>query len=300
VRVAVIGLGDIARKAYLPVLGTLPEVELHLVTRDDAALADLVARYRPVASSSSVEAAIAAGVDAAFVHAATVAHPQLVGALLDAGIATFVDKPLTDAYATAAALVEQAERSEVSLMVGFNRRYAPAHREAHAQQRDLVVYQKHRPQMPPEQPRRMVFDDFIHVADTLRFFCAGPVEHEVISYGGQADALEWVSVLMAGDGFSCFGSMHRGSGAAEETLDVVGGGRKTRVVDLGEVVTFDGSEQLRRRPGWASAPETRGFSAMIGEFLDSVRTGEVLSARDALETHALCERVVDVVAGSSR
>jgi virulence factor len=38
---------------------------------------------------------------------------------------------------------------------------------------------------------------------------------------------------------------------------------------------------------------------MIDEFLDSLRTGEVLSARDALETHALCERVVDVVAGSS-
>jgi virulence factor len=288
-------LGDIARKAYLPVLAALPDVELHLVTRDDAALADLVARYRPVASSSTVEDAISDGVDAAFVHAATVAHPQLVGALLDAGIPTFVDKPLTDAYATAAALVDQAEAAEVSLMVGFNRRYAPAHLQAHAQQRDLVLYQKHRPKMPPEQPRRMVFDDFVHVADTLRFFCAGPVEHEHISYGGQAGALEWVSVHLAGAGFSCFGSMHRGSGAAEETLDVVGGARKTRVVDLGEVVAFDGGEVLRRRPGWASAPETRGFTAMIDEFLAAVRADEVLSARDALETHALCERVVSSV-----
>ena len=296
-RVAVVGLGDIARKAYLPVLGTLPEVELHLVTRNDEALADLVARYRPVASSSTVEDAIAAGVDAAFVHAATVAHPELVGALIDAGVPTFVDKPLTDSYATSAALVEQAERSEVSLMVGFNRRYAPAHRQAYGQQRDLVVYQKHRPKMAPEQPRRMVFDDFIHVADTLRYFCAGPVEHEVISYGGEPGALEWVSALLAGASFSCFGSMHRGSGAAEETLDVVGGGRKTRVVDLGEMVSFDGTEQLRRRPGWASAPETRGFSAMIDEFLGAVRAGEVVSARDALETHALCERVVDAVTG---
>ncbi|NJP74919.1 gfo/Idh/MocA family oxidoreductase, partial [Streptomyces sp. C1-2] len=29
-KVGCIGLGDIARKAYLPVLGTLPGVELHL------------------------------------------------------------------------------------------------------------------------------------------------------------------------------------------------------------------------------------------------------------------------------
>ncbi|MDX6228755.1 MAG: hypothetical protein QOI76_2145, partial [Frankiales bacterium] len=33
-RVAVIGLGDIARKAYLPVLAALPDVQLHLVTRN--------------------------------------------------------------------------------------------------------------------------------------------------------------------------------------------------------------------------------------------------------------------------
>jgi virulence factor len=298
-RVAMIGLGDIARKAYLPVLasGMLGvDVQLHLVTRDRAVLADLAERYRPAAVSTTVEQAIGDGVDAAFVHAATAAHPAIVGALLDAGIPTYVDKPLTDAYATAAALVGRAESSGVSLMVGFNRRYAPAHVEAHAREpRDLVIYQKHRPKMAPEHPRRMVFDDFIHVADTLRFFTSGTVSTEVISHGGEDGALEWVSLLLAGDGFSCFGSMHRGSGAAEEMLEVVGGGRKVKVTDLGEVVDYEGSERLTRRPGWASAPETRGFSAICARFLDAVRSGEVLSAADALETHALCERIVAAV-----
>jgi virulence factor len=296
VRVAVIGLGDIARKAYLPVLATLPDVQLHLVTRSREVLADLADRYRPAGVSTTVEQAIADGVDAAFVHAATVAHPQIVGALLDAGIPTFVDKPLTDAYATSSALVEQAERSGVSLMIGFNRRYAPAHLEAHAlAARDLVIFQKHRPRMAPEQPRPMVFDDFIHVVDTLRFFAPGPITTELISSGGDEGALEWVSLLLAGDGFSCFGSMHRASGAAEETLEVVGGGRKIKVTDLGDVVDYDGSERLRRRPGWASAPETRGFTAMCARFLDAVRAGEVLSAADALETHGICERIVAAV-----
>ncbi|MDX6255640.1 MAG: virulence factor [Frankiales bacterium] len=295
-RVAVIGLGDIARKAYLPVLATLPGVQLHLVTRNSGVLADLAGRYRPAAVSTTVEQAIDDGVDAAFVHAATVAHPAIVGALLDAGIPTFVDKPLTDSYPTSAALVGQAERSGVSLMVGFNRRYAPAHLVAHAMaSRDLVIYQKHRPRMAPELPRPMVFDDFIHVADTLRFFAPGPIKTESISSGGGDGALEWVSLLLAGEGFSCFGSMHRGSGAAEEALEVVGGGRKTKVIDLGDVVEFDGSERLRRRPGWAGAPETRGFTAMCARFLDAVREGEVLSAADALETHSLCERIVTAV-----
>lgn len=294
-RVAVIGLGDIARKAYLPVLSALPDVALHLVTRNGDALADLAARYRPDAVSTTVDEAIADGIDAAFVHAATAAHPAIVGALLDAGIPTFVDKPLTDGYATSAALVSQAERSGVSLMVGFNRRYAPAHVAAHVGVRDLVIHQKHRPNLPPERPRRMVFDDFIHVADTLRFFAAGPVATEQISWGGSGGTVDWISVLLAGDGFSCFGAMHRGSGASEESLEVVGGGRKVRVAELGDVVTFDGSEQLSRRPGWASAAETRGFTAMCTGFLDAVRHDVVLSALDALETHALCERVVAAV-----
>ncbi len=295
-RVAVIGLGDIARKAYLPVLTAEPELSLHLVTRNREVLAELAERHRPAAVSTSVEQAIADGIDAAFVHAATAAHPAIVGALIDAGIPTFVDKPLTDAYVTAAALVGRAESTGVSLMVGFNRRYAPAFLEAHAlPRRDLVVYQKHRPKLSPERPRRMIFDDFIHVADTLRFFAPGPVTSEVISFGGETGALEWVSLLLAGEGFSCFGSMHRASGASEEVLEVVGGGRKARVVELGDMYTYDRSEQLVRRPGWASAPETRGFTAMCAIFLDAVRTGGVISARDALETHALCERVVAAV-----
>ena len=296
-RVAVVGLGDIARKAYLPVLATVPDVQLHLVTRNREVLADLADRYRPAAASTSLEQTIADGLDAAFVHAATVAHPAIVGALLAAGVPTFVDKPITDAYATSAALVGHAEQADVSLMVGFNRRYAPAHREAHAMsRRDLVVYQKHRPDLPPDNARRMVFDDFVHIADTLRFFAAGPVTSEVIGYGGTASALEWVSLTLAGDGFSCFGAMHRGSGAGEEVLEVVGGGAKIRVDDLGDVRTYPGAETFRRRPGWASAPETRGFTALCHEFLASVRAGEVISATDALETHALCERVVAAIA----
>ncbi|MGW4278156.1 gfo/Idh/MocA family oxidoreductase, partial [Streptomyces seoulensis] len=37
-KVGCIGLGDIAQKAYLPVLGTRPEVELHVQTRTPATL----------------------------------------------------------------------------------------------------------------------------------------------------------------------------------------------------------------------------------------------------------------------
>jgi virulence factor len=36
----------------------------------------------------------------------------------------------------------------------------------------------------------------------------------------------------------------------------------------------------------------RGFTAMCDAFLSAVRSEEVLSARDALRTHEICEQVV--------
>ncbi len=45
-KVGVIGLGDIAQKAYLPVLTAGPGLELHLQTRTPATLARVAATYR--------------------------------------------------------------------------------------------------------------------------------------------------------------------------------------------------------------------------------------------------------------
>jgi virulence factor len=45
-RVGMVGLGDIAQKAYLPVLTARPDVELHLLTRDRAKLDRIGGRSR--------------------------------------------------------------------------------------------------------------------------------------------------------------------------------------------------------------------------------------------------------------
>lgn len=36
----------------------------------------------------------------------------------------------------------------------------------------------------------------------------------------------------------------------------------------------------------------RGIEQCVLSFLDAVRAGKLLSARDALETHELCERIL--------
>ena len=49
---------------------------------------------------------------------------------------------------------------------------------------------------------------------------------------------------------------------------------------------------MRRRGDWVPVARQRGIEQVVLAFLDAVRAGKVLSARDALATHELCERVV--------
>ncbi len=289
-RIAMIGLGDIARKAYLPVLGPRPDVALTFVTRSATALAELGAAWRVERLHTELDTALAQGLDGAFVHAATAAHPEIVHRLLEAGVPTLVDKPIADTAAESEALVDLAETRGVSLMIGFNRRHAPAYRDAAALNLPLVVMQKNRPG-PLDDVRRAVFDDYIHVVDTIRFLAPGA--DQVAVRGRVRDGrLEHVVLSLSGDGRDAVGIMNRVSGASEEVLEVSGGGLKRKVVDIDQVVDQGESEALTRRGNWTSVGRQRGFEAMCDTFLNAVRHGRRLSALDALETHRLCETVV--------
>jgi virulence factor len=62
------------------------------------------------------------------VHTSTASHYEVVSRLLNAGVHVCVDKPLADKLSDAEALVELAARRHLTLMVGFNRRFAPLSR----------------------------------------------------------------------------------------------------------------------------------------------------------------------------
>ncbi|ANZ20213.1 Gfo/Idh/MocA family protein [Streptomyces noursei] len=292
-KVGCIGLGDIARKAYLPVLGTLPGIELHLQTRNPAALQQAGDAYRLTGRQlhSDLDALLAAGPDAVFVHAATIAHPELVTRLIEAGVPTYVDKPIAYELADTRRIVDLAEQRGVGLAVGFNRRFAPGYAECREHPRELILLQKNRTGMP-EDPRTLVLDDFIHVVDTLRFLAPGEIEHIDVRARIRDGLMDQVVLQLSGDGFTALGTMNRRSGSAEELLDVSGQDTRRQVVNLAEVVDHQGRPSVRRRGDWEPVARQRGIEQIVLAFLDDVRAGRVPSARDALRTHELCERVI--------
>jgi virulence factor len=300
VKVGCIGLGDIARKAYLPVLGALPGLELHLQTRTPATLDQVADALRVPAGQRhrDLDALLAQGLDAAFVHAPTTVHPEIVTRLLDAGVPTYVDKPLAYDLADSERLVALAEERGTSLAVGFNRRLAPGYAQCADHPRELILMQKNRIGLP-EKPRTMILDDFIHVVDTLRFLVPGPVDDVTVRARTVEGLLHHVVLQLSGDGFTALGVMNRLSGSNEEILEVSGQDTKRQVVNLAEVIDHKGQPTVRRRGDWVPVARQRGIEQAVVAFLDAVRAGKVLSARDALATHDLCERVVRAVRESS-
>lgn len=291
-RIGVIGLGDIATKAYLPVLASRPGLDMTLMTRDPERLRRIAQQYGVTRATTDLDELLGLDLDAAFVHAATDAHPELVERLLHAGVHVLVDKPLAANLEDCRRLVELAEARDRSLMVGFNRRYAPPYTALAGLPRTVVLMQKNRVGLP-DTPRRLVYDDFIHVVDTLRFLL--PTDAEVVDVvcSGDGGRLRTVMVTLRAGGVTAVGVMHRVSGSEEELLEVLGEGHKQRVVNLAEVERHEPSGvRLIRRGDWTPVPTQRGFAAMCASFLDAVGRGEVLSARDALRTHELCEAVV--------
>ncbi|MFJ2647745.1 Gfo/Idh/MocA family protein [Streptomyces sp. NPDC087420] len=292
-KVGCIGLGDIAQKAYLPVLTTLPGVELHLQTRTPATLARTAETYRIPAAHchTDLDSLLAQGLDAAFVHAPTAAHAEITTRLLEAGVPTYVDKPIAYELADSQRIVELAETRGVSLTVGFNRRFAPGYAQLLEHPRDLILLQKNRVGLP-EDPRTFVLDDFIHVVDTLRFLVPGPVEHTDVRARLRDGLLHHVVLQLSGDGFTAIGMMNRLNGSTEEILEVSGQDTKRAVHDLGTIIDHKGQPSVRRRGDWVPVSRQRGIEQCVLTFLDAVRDGRTVSARDALLSHELCERVV--------
>ncbi|WP_230480684.1 Gfo/Idh/MocA family protein [Sphingomonas sp. Leaf21] len=290
-RVLVVGLGDIARKAYLPVLATRPDISLHLATRNRDVLHEVGRTFHAAGLYTDLDTAFASGrFDAVFVHAATEAHPAIVRRSLEQGIPTFVDKPLADTLAEVEAIVALAERRGTLLTMGFNRRFAPSYATLAGTGATQVVMEKHRHRQA-DTPRRVIYDDFIHVIDTLLFLAPGPVERTVIDAQVADGLLLSVALMLSGDGFTAIGTMNRDSGLNEERLDVIGKGVRRSVLNMSDRITSNGNACHDRRGDWTSVGRQRGFEAMCDDFLCAVREERPTSADQILATHALCERV---------
>lgn len=295
-RIAHIGLGDIAQKAYLPLTTAHPEITPVLCTRNKNTLAELARKYRTDDTFSSLDSLIDSRPDAAMIHTATDGHLSVAKPLLKAGIPVFVDKPASDSLAETEELFALAQRNNLPLFVGFNRRYAPLISKLKDYPAPTNVYwQKHRVNQPGD-PRTFIFDDFIHVVDSLLFIANGEPEDLRVHHQMQGRKLASVQVQWTSNNRRYAGSMNRVSGCTEERVEFFSPGLKVQIEALSSGLEY--SENKCRKLGfgnWKPTLYKRGFVTMIDAWLEIVRqkSFSLRAAERELQTHRICEEILD-------
>ena len=305
-RIGIVGLGDIARKLYLPLLLNWPDIEVAgVMSRSPENVAQVGRQHRIPGLFTDLDELLSVRPDLVFVHAATGAHHELVSACLAAGTSVYVDKPLASNLSDCDDLVRRAERAGRLLAVGFNRRFAPMYvraREWLSSGVQFAVMEKHRAALHDQTPRQAVFDDLIHVLDTMCWLLgddvaltASDVRLDPSGYFSLATGLLRTRAAVGSY------AMARAVGADAERLAIHGPGRSAEVVDLerSELSDQANGRQVITFGSWDTVAKRRGFTTLIQHVLDTVDRPDhcQVDARRVLATHRLAE---DIVQAASR
>ena len=294
-KVGVIGIGNIAQKAYLPVMAEMRDtVEWHLCSRNKETLEQVGKKYGFGQMYTDVEEWMDSGIEAAFVHVATAAHESVIRSLLERGIAVYVDKPISDDLAEVKQLIELADSKGLLLTAGFNRRFAPMIRRLkEIPDKNMIFIRKDRINLV-EPVRQAVYDLFLHIADAALYLLDEEVlsvQSKIIEKDGN---LKRIWVELETKTASCFVSMNYEAGANQEVMEIQSPEGILRVVDLTDMTTSDqAGTHLTGFGDWEGTLRKRGFEPLIRGFIEGIMKKEnPVTTDSAYLSHSLCEKIL--------
>ncbi len=300
--IAIVGLGSIAHKAYLPILASLEGIELALCSRSQESVQRVQKQYRIPRGTTRLEELIAMGPRAAFVLTPSPTHALLTTALLEGGIDVFLEKPATLHSQETQALAELADRSGRILMVGFNRRYAPLHVRGRQLWQEapvgMALFEKHRPETFHPDLQHQLIDDSIHQIDMLRFFCGEGQVVNSVQYNSLDMLLGAASTVALERGGYAMVVTSLQAGRWQETYTLHGGGQ-SMIIDAFARLRLLGRQDERVQEetyasSWLTTLEGRGFKGEVAHFMDCIRqrSQPLTSAWDSVKTQQLVEQMV--------
>ncbi len=303
IRVAVIGCGGIARDIYLPLLDSSSDEAIISACVDASAEARqaVCARY-----PNANVLADAADLDTEACDCALVltpvregldAHYDPVLALMEAGVPTLCEKPLSADLARAEEMVEASERSGALLMMSVNRRFAPVYRRAfeHFEGHEIAVCIAEK--SGTGGIFREIVTNSLHTLDAMRWLCG-----EVADLSGrcvsesETDLRASVSMTFKTGALGSF-VMSRQAGRWIERMVLHGDDRSAIVDAPREVELVTAGDRVRWSPDqccWQLCEAERwGFGAQLRHFFASVRGEEQphVTALDALQSQRLADAI---------
>jgi virulence factor len=304
-RVAIAGIGGIARKVYLPLLANHPYAEVAgVLSRSSSTVQDTVETYRFPRGTTDLDELLSWDVDAVFVHSPTPTHYDIVMKCLERRVAVYVDKPLSYDLKESQEMARFAQEQGVLLAVGFNRRYAPLYMAAKAwlAQGGGISHctaVKHRTQLQSGSSRETVHDDLIHMLDLLLWLNGNDYEllRSMLQSNEEGQLLQSSGLLGWNSGTAGMFSMVRDAGTNLEKLELHGNGRSAEVVNLETAILYEkgGMPRSQGFGSWETILQRRGFSGAVDDFLNHIDAPEQcgITAATVLASHKLAEELTD-------
>ncbi|MGT2910094.1 Gfo/Idh/MocA family protein [Streptococcus cameli] len=291
--IGIIGLGGISQKAYLPFMRQLTGIHWHIFTRNQEVLQEVASLFSAVTSYESAAALAAADLDGVFIHTATLAHAETAQLFLNRGIPVYMDKPLTEDFATSKALYDLAAEKGTFLMAGFNRRFAPkVQKMAEQGQKRRIIAEKNDVNRTGDLQFKL-FDFFIHPLDTALFLADEELVSGSFRYHLDQQALSQVSVTLETANSTIVASMNLQSGSRREIMEVQTPEATYHLENLDELSICQGTQTLKDGFGsWDTTLYKRGFESAILSFLEAVETKvNPVSPTSSLLSHWICDQI---------
>ncbi len=304
-RVAVLGAGGIAQRGYFPLMMTWPNLEIvSLFSRTQATLDKNRERWGIENGTTSLQAVIESQPEAAFVLTSNESHFEICKILLENGIDTFFENPLTLYGNQARLLAKIAEEHQRIICVAFNRRYALLYKQA----REIfgnnpvrsAIIQKHRPHSSQKTLFWQYSDDSIHQIDLMRFFCGDVKPLHTIYHKNENMLVSAVSTAQTPCGGLATLQISLDAGAWQESVTLHGDGLTVHVDAFRELRVKRGKHEEvyghDRAGSWVGDLRERGFHGEIEHFLECVETRQtpMTNADEAVRTQELMEKMVSL------
>lgn len=279
-RIGMIGLGNIAQKAYLPILTKETEWSFEGAYSPSKEKRKAICSQYRIQDFNSLQT-LADHCDAVFVHSSTSTHFEIVSSLLSLGKDVYVDKPLAASVSEAEKLVELSIKSGRKLMVGFNRRFSPMYIQAKEKATNIesIRFEKHRmDSIGPEPFEFSMLDDYLHLVDTVRWLANG----EVKSVYGKLNINTSNLLIYAGhlyessNGIILNTEMHRKAGTNLEKIELITEGSILRVKNMNSLeIEANNTVSTIIPASWDSTLKQRGFEDCINHFISCIHKDEM-------------------------
>lgn len=274
--IGIIGTGNIATKAYLPIYAQMhQQVDWRAMSRHPEVDRSKLETYGLAPIATTVSELLSQPLDAVMIHTPTSTHEAIVRQCLEAGVSVYVDKPLTEDEASSAGLYQLAKQKGVLLTVGFNRRFAPAVAAlTQIENIGTIRVLKTTPTPMAGTPKAILYDMFIHPLDTalaLSHF-APVVDPHTEMLVNTKNELTYASLRYRAGNSVVSAELNLQAGADLEIAEVTSPSGVRQVQNLTQTQIYDVRGELQSFPNkWASTSDNRGFAPLVKAFVAAVK-----------------------------